>query len=87
MLAVLAAATSGVNQASGSRFAMLTNADKEAQIEPLMAQVFPKASWTLTNDSVVANNHADPCKKQFSPVASTLVVNPEGGRLQDANDI
>jgi len=44
MLAMLAAATSGVNQASGSRFAMLTNADKEAQIEPLMAQVFPKAS-------------------------------------------
>ena len=44
MLAILAAATSGVNQASGSRFAMLTNADKETQIEPLMAQVFPKAS-------------------------------------------
>ena len=44
MLAMLAAANSGVNQASGSRFAMLTNADKETQIEPLMAQVFPKKS-------------------------------------------
>jgi len=44
MLAILAAANSGVNQASGSRFAMLTNADKETQIEPLMAQVFPKES-------------------------------------------
>jgi len=29
VLAVLAAATSGVNQASGSRFATVTNADKK----------------------------------------------------------
>jgi len=58
MVAVLAAATSGVNQASRSTFATVTNTDKKTQIEPLMAQVFREASWTLTNDRIVANNDA-----------------------------